>query len=318
MTVRLIDKDAEKQKRLFYLCKAASKVVLFHGLEIRNIPNCNELIEQYWEGDDEPSTLYSLQTQNIYLDNLKWCIHNHITYEDDIWNADFLHGLTCCGKMTWAKKKFPSFRWFCNEFLVDIIETSPFVGKVVRAVNTNKIKQPYRWSFCPAFYLKADRTTISYLAGVLATGTHYVQSSTKLTYAKYSRYALSALESFGIPIEFKTKQVKRCLISPIWPALFSPYMPEICRDYWCNINIKSAFNVKLYAPILWLTYVDSNFPKGGIPYLQSRRMIMYQNQCSEGAIKSLQQLRVEKNLVSLDKRVKECVHQWAKKQKEEK
>jgi len=114
---------------------------------------------------------------------------------------------------------------------------------------------------------------------------------------------------FGFPIEHVTKS-RQLLISPFWPALFALKMPEEIREYWKNIS--NPFGVNEYAPILWKTYANNKFPRGGIPYLKSRRWIFRHYKSERGAMRTLEMLRVEKRLADLDGNVRGLVHAWNK------
>ena len=77
------------------------------------------------------------------------------------------------------------------------------------------------------------------------------------------------------------------------------------------LNIKKAFNVNIYAPILWKTYINNKFTVDGIPYLKARRSIYYEFKCDDGAMHRLDMLRVDKACTELDNRVRQVVKEWS-------
>jgi hypothetical protein len=173
--------------------------------------------------------------------------------------------------------------------------------------------EQYTWKSVPAIYLPYDEESISYLAGFLAGGQPYTKNG--VDYARYSEKFAEYIEYLGIPIEERVQGRRWILISPIWPALFTLRMPECIREVWTDL--KNPCKSDFYAPILWKTYIDNNFAKNGIPYLQSRRTVFYKFKCEEGAMAVLDKFRVEKNLVALDYRVRDIVKCWYRENHEE-
>ena len=162
----------------------------------------------------------------------------------------------------------------------------------------------YRWNCVPAFYMDYSEDSLSFMAGVLG-GATLVKKNAK-TYARYTGQAAKYIEEWKIPVA--EKKPHRVLISPIWAAIFTPYMPESIRDMW--LNIEKPYEARLYATLLWKSYCNDKFPKNGIPYLPSRRAIFYKYKSDEGAMRKLEMLRVTKNVVELDTRIGEMVQKW--------
>jgi len=130
-------------------------------------------------------------------------------------------------------------------------------------------------------------------------------------YIQYRRTLRNWFNEVGIPLE--TKDKRECLISPVWPALFSMHMPGICKRKWRDI--KNACGAKLYPPVLWYLYKDMNFVSGGIPYLRCRRAVFYDFQCEEGAKRRMKNLFFELGLTNMDNRIGDCVRQWGERLK---
>jgi len=290
------NKDSIYQDRLY---RAAAKIALKYGKFGSGYLNCTEeKIREFWDRDDDyPSFGYFRDKVRVPI--VKWYIHERINSPDIIWDGSFLQGLSVYGNIKWNTCTFPSFYWTTNKTIVSLLKSCPFGGDLVEYSQSR-----YRWNKAPSLYLRSDENSISFMAGLLAAGTLYEKDD--LTYAKYNANQKRYLKEWNIPIESNVKA--HVLISPIWPALFTPRMPEEFRDAWKNVY--HPFGVKMYPPILWRTYVNNTFPTRGIPYLKSRRWIFQYYKSEKGAMKKLERLRVEKNLTEIDHNVRQMVHEW--------
>ena len=284
-----------KQKKIspFLCCSVLSEIVLFHGKE----GVTQERFDQLWKYDPYPPSVETLM-QRIKVKNIKWYIHNFMEVHDPVWNASFIHGLATHGKIVWNGRSFPTFQWTCNTNIFEILRDSPFYGK------TNEGEDHFmKWYRVPAFYLQPDPESISFMAGVLATGRMTERNGE--IYADYNQSTLPYLRSFGIPIEYESEGNYHNLISPFWVAIFSLYMPE-CQQKWRSI--KNAYRASLYAAILSRIYVSNKVDKNAFPYLKSRRWIYDHH----GSMEQTEQLWLEMGLSQLDKRVRRTIESWLK------
>lgn len=301
-------RDAIRRDRIYNLI---ARLCLWHGFPGDNFYNfTDKQIFKHWEYGDPYPTRGSLNHCEMRLGNIKWYIKNKIECEDEIWNGDFINGLMLHGIIRRSKVRFPSFIWYHNKFIHRILKSSPFGGNISIYKRDTKTThyEKYTWKSVPAISLSHDKDSISYLAGFLAGGQPYSRGG--VSYARYNHKFEEYIDNLGIPIEGKVKGRNWVLISPIWPAIFTIRMPECIREIWTDIKkpVKSGF----YAPILWKTYVNNDFVKNGIPYLQARRTVFYKFKCEEGAMKALDKFRVDKNLVALDYRIRDVVKCWHK------
>lgn len=296
------NKDAIRQEHIY---ETASMIALKYGRMGREGKHYTfDRVREFWKYDDPCPSLREFY-DTIKASTIKWYIHNKITVDYPIWDADFLHGLLAHCKIIWNKQEFPSCEWYCNDDLTNLLQSCPYGGNIIKPNNINR----NRWVGVPALYLKHSEESVSFVAGVMA-GLKLFKFNNE-NYAQLNERTLPLFKKWGIPIE-SVRYPHRYLISPIWPALFAKHMPEDISRKW--LDLKKAHKVNAYAPILWKTYVNSVFPVDGIPYLRSKRAIFYDFQCEEGAMEKLDKLRVEKNLTILDNRIKEVVQTWAKEQ----
>jgi hypothetical protein len=306
MTIRVVDVEQAAHDKLLSRCKLSAEIAIRLGaFHKRGHPNLSEYIYKHWDEESVPPSFETLR-HDITVPNIKWYIRNHLVFKHEVWTPDFLIGLTRCGEIKWHRRKFPNFRWRYNDRIAPLLRNSPFGG----VVKEPEDERTYSfWIGAPALYLGHSEESLSYMAGVLATGRTIKFRGE--TYAKYDNRVLPYLHEFGIPIEHSSAQGRKVYISPIWAALLSPLMPEGCREYWCNV--KKAVKAKEYAAILWTIYVDSDYKKDGIPYLQSRRTVYSKYKGTRGTVGTLKKLRVDNDLISLDDRFRECVHNWSRK-----
>ncbi len=305
----LIDYDHDKnskRKDKFYM--VAANIALKYGSFGNHFSRCDEInIQEFWDGDDSPC-MATFMT-HIRVPIVKWYIHNRFDFSGQIWNGDFLHGIATVGKIRWNERTFPTLDWRSNNHVFELLKKCGFGGNLKQYIFD---KNHYKWNGVPALYLKGNESSISFMAGVLATGTLFEKD--KKIYAKYHRRQKEFFIKWFIPIEYENPNRAYFLASPIWTALFVPYMPEECRKIW--YNLKKPYGEDIYPPILWKTYVNNKFPTRGIPYLKSRRWIFNHYYSEKGAMKTLEKERVERNLTQLDKRIREMVHEWSKNLKE--
>lgn len=288
-------KKAIKQDHLY---ETASKIVLKYGDLLSFKP---EHIREFWKYEEpypSPSNVYL----NVNPSSIKWYVHNKITVDYPIWNSDFLHGLMVHCNIFWDPNNFPSCEWFNNDIITDLLKSCPFGGKIVQ----EKRSKRNQWIGVPALYLNHSTDSISFMAGVMAG--IQVFKKDKKNYGVFGEKILPYFKAWGIPVEEKCED--GYLTSPIWPALFVKHMPVELSDKW--LNLRKACNTNIYAPILWKTYMNNDFPVDGIPYLKCRRSIFYRFECEEGAMNFLDRMRIEKNLTILDNRIREIVKEWGK------
>ena len=278
----------------FECCSVVSDIILFNGRK----GITQDSIDQKWNYDGYPpsvSTVYNL----VKYKHIKWYIRNHIIVEDKIWNGDFIHGLSTCGRIKWQKKIFPSFLWTSNDWMMDILKESPFYGKITAYKNEASMSALYKWCDVPALYLPYGEKSISFMAGVLATGKTMEKNGEM--YANYSKLALPYIVKFGIPIEYSSPNNIYNLVSPIWPAILTDYMPSSCKK-WLDIK-HGGYKSEMYAPILWRMYVSNDIQRGGIPYLNSRRWVYNHF----GTIEDTEQQWLKLGLSQLDNRFRVAI-----------
>jgi len=277
----------------FLCCSVLSEVILFHGKN----GVTQERFDDLWRYDKYPPSIKTA-LHRISNRNVKWYIRNFMQIEDPIWNADFLHGLATCGHIRWNRFVFPSLHWTCHEEIFEMLDGCPFHG-----VSNKGVVYNYKWYNVPAFYLEFDPESISYMAGILATG-KLVERNGEM-YADYNSLSYPYLREFNIPIEYESEENLHNLISPFWPALFSKYMPSAGIKW---MIIKNAHHANLYASILSRIYVSNKVDKESIPYLKSRRWI-YDHY---GRFGETEQLWLEMGLSQLDKRIRSVIGSWMK------
>ena len=307
--IRLLENKRVKE-RLNYkmkVCAMASEIALIHGIH-----NCTEqLIRQSWNHVEyEPSLII---WQYITIKNIRWYIKNFVEIQDQVWNADFIMGLTQYGKLKNGKSGFYTFYWFNNESIEEILDNAPFFGKKSYAWKrkANRLTGHYMWRTVPALSLKYSDKSLSFMAGVLATG-RISQKAKRRKHDKdndiFVRYNLKIeplLKQWHIPIE--KRDVQGVYISPFWVALLTPWMPPCCQK-WAKFRTAIAYKAKDYALIMWKIYTNKDIRRKGIPYLISRRSY-YENY---GSIKGLERRWVEEKLVEVDSRIKDAVIYWGK------
>lgn len=278
------------------LYQLAARIAVKYGGRVNSIYT-ERRISEFWEGDNKPSPTYLMNT--ALIPNVKWFIRNRVKTKDAIWNSHFLHGLATAGIVRWNERSFPTLEWYGNGELIKILQRSPFGGIL------NKTSVRRAWKCVPALYLDYDMDSISFMAGVMATGENVKIDGE--SYIKYKRRQHKYFNKWGIPVEQERK--KHFFISPIWPALFSIYMPEEQKK---RFIVKDAFKGRTYAPVLWHMYLKKSIVSDGIPYLMSKRQVYYDHACEEGFKRKMEMLRIELNLIALDKRIKKAVRRWAK------
>ncbi|MFA7219760.1 MAG: hypothetical protein WC119_04580 [Synergistaceae bacterium] len=288
--------NRKKKIDQFLSCAVISDIILFHG----NKGLTQALFDEKWTYDSYPPSILSLKRLG-YIRNkyLKWYIRHHINVEDKIWNGNFLAGLSTCGEVRWPPERFPSLRWSSNRVILEVLKDCPFHGNI----SQNSKSRNFEWHGVPALYLRSSEDSISFMAGVFATG--QIKERHGAIYANYSKSNLQYLKAWGIPIEYQSRHSRYNLISPIWPALFTYYMPSSGKMW---LNIDGAYEAELYATILWRMYVSNNIERLKIPYLKSRRWI-YNN---HGKIEETERRWLTMGLSQLDSRIKTVVKSMSK------
>lgn len=282
-----------KKVSSFMCCSVLAEIVVFYG----NKGLTQDRFDELWSCDEYPPSIYTAM-QIVNSKQIKWYIHNFMSVDDGIWNASFLSGLTSNGNIRWNINWFPSLNWTSNPDIAEMLNGSPFYGVV------NSYGKHYKWHQAPALYLKPDYKSISFMAGVLATG--QIVNENNETYADYGKKAIEKIRSFGIPIEKTTLKYKHNFISPFWPALFSKYMPKEGLK-WMQIH-NGGYNSSLYASVLSRMYVSNQLEKGSIPYLRSRRWT-YDH---FGKIEDTEDMWLKLGLSQLDNRVRKAIEAWTK------
>lgn len=308
-SMAIISKKEKEIIKKLKRCEIAAKVALKYGPP--DSENVNERHFLEFLGEEVNHKWY---LEYITPSNIKWFIHNKMTVDDPIWNADFISGLTKTGIVNWSRTTYPSFSWWGSPILLKILKDSPYYGVVTDGLyienGKKKQKAKCRWQRVPALYLKPRNDSLSYLAGLLCTGR--VHKYKKESYILYNKEVMEELLALGIPVEdelkVKVEGKEKFLVSPFWTALFTKFMPECCHSYF--LNIYKPFHAELYASIFWSIFVGHEIIKGGLPYLPSRRTVMYHYKNEGGTIKNLQRLRIKYNLLGIDRRFKECIKLW--------
>lgn len=256
-------------------------------------------IGEFWKYDD-PIPTQRFIAEHVRCEHIKWFISKNIKWEDDIWNADFLHGVAANGVIRWYRRDFPSLI-YTNPHITELLKTCPFGGRITKD----------RWSCVPSLYLNHADDTPSFLAGVLSCGG--IVRRNNASYVKFHLRVRQKLEDAGIPIEFANSD--RLFISPIWPAIFSLKMPETMRGRW--MNVRDPYGAKFYAPILWKTYISNTFVKKGLPYLKCSKSVYMDFEKVEGEegkiLKKIERARIDMNLTMLNNAVRDVVKMWEKK-----
>jgi len=285
------------------LNEVASRIAIKYGGRTNHLFTDRRIKEFWSDNSTAPSAQYLREATTI--PELKRVIHEKVRCKDEIWNEDFLHGLVSGGRIKWNERSFPRFDWYGNDRLSVVLASSPFGGVLNQASIDTTPEAQRSWLGVPSLCLSYDIKSMSFLAGVMASGE--VVETMGATYVKYKIAQLEYFEQWGIPIEHK--RVRYFLVSPIWPALFSLYMPSCCKNYYM---VKEAAKGRLYAPVLWRMYLKKEFVTKGIPYLKSRRQVYYDHNCEEGITRRLEMLRLRLGLINLDERVKNAVREWSK------
>jgi hypothetical protein len=300
-----------KYDRKIKICEFASYYFLKYGsLGYRYSKFNEEKAQTIWHYNEPVPDLGRLMFIGFLKNyNIKWYIQNKIEYHDKIWNGSFIHGLSRYGKLRINEEKFPSLEWRNHPELAEIIFSCPFGGNHNRISYSHDSLERAKWSVVPAFYLPYDESSISFMAGCLASTRIF--KSRGQTYLLANNNIYKEILKMGIPIEHISANERKCLISPFWHALFSLYMPESCR-YRC-LNLPNAYRANLYAAIIWKVYGDNRFKSQMIPYLQGRRSIFYKYKTEDrGAFRNLELMRLEYGLTNVHNNIRSLVFEWKK------
>lgn len=279
------------------LCATAAQVSLFYG------PNNykDRYVSQFWHYDDYYPSSTTIK-RLVKTENVKWYIYNFMVAEDEVWNADFVYGLSKWGHIKIKKMGFNTFIWGNNDNIQVILDKSPFFGYKSKNWNEKNKDIVYSWIDAPILSAKHSEDSISFMAGVLATGKLYVDRKTKTTYVKYNSLIEPYLKKWGIPIE--KRYAKYILISPFWTALLTPWMPEICKKW---LLVKKPYCAEKYSLIMWRIFSNKQIKTDAIPFLMSRRNFFYKY----GTVKNLEREWVQYKLVEADLRFKKVIKYWA-------
>ena len=299
-------KQKETKKRLKIL-SCVCQIALKYGGTKHNFLT-DEHIHEFWEKGEIPPSTRAIYEAFNYKD-FKWFIHNYVSYQDKVWNNDFLQGLLACTvKLKRGNaSRFDGVRWGANDNLAKIFDASPFGGKTYQRERESNFIE-YEWVTVPALELAYNEKSISFMTGVLAGGVACEKYGVDV--AKYPKRVKHYFEEWRIPIEHEAGY--SFFVCPIWPALFTLYMPESEKEYW--LNVKKPWMAHLYAPFLWRLYVDAMFIKKGIPFLKTRRQVFYDLKKEfpdERAMKVMERLGRENDLYSLDSRIGQTVVKWS-------
>jgi hypothetical protein len=294
------------QERIMKTC-AILAIKYGHNLKEFGYPYTPQQINEHWQYKDMPVPIQH-KFKVISPKDLIAFMKKHVVINHPIWNSDFLHGLLLNGNIRNLSNMFCSFHWRNNPNLDDIIMSCPFHGKINNAVGKHDILDLNKlWKNVPAISTKYFNETSSYVAGILSAGIIYKVKD--FNFIKYRYGVKEEFKRLGIPI--KIGPGGTVLISPFWPALYSPLMPNIIKDKWSKV--KHPYKAHEYAAIMWRTYSDKEFKRNAIPYLRSRRSIFYDYKCPEGAMNKLESLRFEHDLIEITPTVNEMIKYWVEK-----
>lgn len=277
------------KENLFPSCAVISEIVLFKGIKGLD----QKTFESQWGYNSNPPSIVYIRNF-IKSRNIKWYIHNFINIVDPVWNGDFIHGLSTIGNKKWRNPHFGTLEWSRNHQIHDILSECPFHGNLSKQKTTLMY-----WFSVPALHLKYDEKSVSFMAGVLATGK--IRKRNNNIYACYNKKSAEYIRSWGIPIEYTSNTKRINLISPFWPSLFTFNMP-VCCDKWLKIK-NGGYKSHIYASTLYRMYVSNYIERNKIPYLKSRRWVYDQI----GNIKDTEMFWLKSGLTQLDNRIKKQI-----------
>lgn len=291
-----VDKEARdiKYARRMMVCDALARSLLFCD---KTKPQIINTCKCFWNFSE--TKRYKYESEKAFEKKIVlWYLKNKIIVQDEIWNGSFLQGMATYGKLKKSKHKGVEFSWWSNRFLFRALDQSPFSAILSNRFlldqpqnNTNKEFKCHSYSF----YLKSDKYSQSYVAGIFVGGSPVVVGG--IGYVQYPAKLKDVFEYMKIPIEGWNKYKRMFYVSPFWPALFEGLMPDRSRIYR---NIVKPHMAQEYAAALWSIYTTKDNLSDKIPFLPSRRWIFYNFKNEEyGAIKFLQKKYVEWKLVEL-------------------
>jgi len=292
------------EQKLEY-CRIASQIYLKYG------PKKfwkEEYISEFW---DYKKNLSSPSIEplkhSISIANIRWFIYNYVEFKDNIWNSDFIRGVATGGTLV-ERQDFPCIKWYDNNSIIKLLKLAPFY------VGLYKIKRAHFWSNIVAFCSKYSEDTLSFMAGVLATGNKITIN--KKVYIFYSHSAVDYIRKWCIPEEtcdIKAIKIARrclklpdkyCLISPFWTALLSFKMPEMFKKRWIVYN---AINAKIYALLMYKLYVNRSIKSRLLPYLIGRTTLFKNRK----KLEDIPGLCIKYKIVSVDNIVKNAAKEYA-------
>jgi len=306
---------AQKKKDAKFLRRhilAAEIVLKYGGWKYPNhTPFTDDHIRECWNDPTAPMPTSYWLRKYIKVLAVKDYIRRYFDLNDPIWNADFIHGLFKHGKVLWVdspcKHRFPAFHWDPTHFsLTQLVQLFPYGG--FKSIGEGKLKG------VPALCVKHQEDTIAFISGVLSAGR--IVELNQTSFAVYWGNTIPYIKKWGIPIEIDFTETGEIAISPFWPALFTPHMPEIAAKKWMDID--NPCKAEAYSAIMWRIYCNRDFPTRAIPYLPSARTIYSRFKTDDlTTAKNLERMRVTHGLTGLDNRFRDMVKEWKERYEKE-
>jgi hypothetical protein len=292
----------QKNEYMEKLYTVAAQIVLKYGrMGAREYGYCakgftEERIREFWEKTRNYPSDRSFKS--LTIKNIRWYLYNKTTTTDPIWTADFVYGLAQATLIKNCKNSYPTLTWFWNTSLANIFREMPYGGRLYEGYPN------YKLSGVPALWLKHGKDSISFMAGVLATGE--AKTIDGVDYIAYSKKVEKYINQWNIPVEFIKPH--KIFISPVFPALFTNHMPTACSFFRNSKNPCGGYE---YPIILWRTYVNNKFMSDAIPYLKARRTIFYRHKEMDNVMAQFDEIRLRKGFLTLDSRIGNVVREWA-------
>lgn len=217
-------------------------------------------------------------------------------FQDTVWNADFISGLTKIGEVKDVKKKFPCFRWVGNDFVAKILRGFPLYGDL----NFDESSGKGIWSYVPALCLRSSESTISYLAGLISTAKEVMHQGQ--TYAELNSQIVDEVSKFGIPIEMVG--LTPC-ISPFWILCLKEYLPEVVFEKWKDV--KRPAMAETYSSVLFVVFFGSNIKTKALPFLPSKSKIYYLFPSESSLSETMRKKYIDLRLINISTSLKEVI-----------
>jgi hypothetical protein len=297
----LLKEEDKKFTKLQKAYEVASKMALRYGSPYSTINGeyvCRyeeKHIRRYWRYDETAPPPFYFQ-KNTNIKTIRQIIQQRANVSDEIWNPDFINGLCLNGEiLETSEKKYKHFTWKANSAIEKILNLCPYGGDI----------RSDKWANVPILDVQYSDDSFSYMAGLFIGGE--ITQKNYRQYAVYRGKAKDEIVKRRIPLEYESHNM--VMISPVWPALFAPFMPA-GRNKTKWKACKNPVNGEFYSALLWKSYMDNKFPVNGLPFLKSRRSIYYKYKCKEGAMKKLESLRISTGLVEIDIIFSDIVKHW--------